>query len=873
MRKYKKVLIIISSTVVFLLIAAVTLSIVYEKKITNYFLSEINQNMEAQIRAKNINFSLIEKFPFASIRLDSMSVVPKDSLLPPLYAAKTTFLEFNVIDMLSGIYTIRNIDIRKGNIYAYTAKSQTNYKLFKDSGKEGKFTFALRNVRMTDVSLTVEEAENEFLIRSILETAAIKGKFTESEYNLTVALEGKMREIKSRDIVFLKDKSISLSSELLVKSDVYSIENCSLALQGLNFTVEGKVSDKNENVTTDLKIIGNAIAIRDLYTLLPEKLIPRELDEYHSQGNIDFTAAISGPVSSSAFKADFNIKNGSLYYKPENVELKNISLNGTLHNGKGRNMRSTALQISTFYAESQGGRVSGNFAVNNFSQPQLKMNVKAVTTLQHIMPFIKQDVVRKASGKVEIQAHYAGPLKQAKTTKDLQSVKSGGTVRLKQVDLELKNEPVVVKELNASLILDKNDLMISSLDLGFNGTKFSVKGRFDNLIPSLFSGDERIQAYLDLSSEDADLTAFLPKGDEKQSKDGSLTFPFSAGRMNMNFLKARYGRFEATDVSGTLSLDGSRLDAENIQFSTMGGKVRFNGAADFMIKGITVKGHADLKQLNISTLFYVFNNFSQTALTHEQLNGDADAEINFQASWNHKHEFDPNSLHAICDLTIEKGQLQNFEPVYHLSNFISLSELKDIRFSRLHNNFVIKDGKVIFPEMVINSTALNLTCSGTHYFNNKVDYHFDLALNDILWQKVRKAKPQNEEFGVEEEDDKGKIRLYISMAGDIDSPVFTYDRKSFRKNLQEEAKNEKLLVKSLLKKDLGIFKADTTLRVAGEKKEKPLKIDWNESGNDQQPSTEKRKKEKEKKKVGKFIDKIAKPGSEEKSGENSDDFN
>jgi hypothetical protein len=43
---------------------------------------------------------------------------------------------------------------------------------------------------------------------------------------------------------------------------------------------------------------------------------------------------------------------------------------------------------------------------------------------------------------------------------------------------------------------------------------------------------------------------------------------------------------------------------------------------------------------------------------------------------------------------IEQGELVNFEPMMGLSRFISVDELKNIKFSTLKNRIYIKDKKI-----------------------------------------------------------------------------------------------------------------------------------------------------------------------------------
>ena len=113
--------------------------------------------------------------------------------------------------------------------------------------------------------------------------------------------------------------------------------------------------------------------------------------------------------------------------------------------------------------------------------------------------------------------------------------------------------------------------------------------------------------------------------------------------------------------------------------------------------------------------------------------------------------------------------------------------------------------------MDIVSNALNIGVSGTHTFDNVVDYHFELYLSDLLAKKARKSKKENEEFGVIEEDGLGKTRLFISMKGPVNKPSISYDSKGMQQKFREDLKTEKKLMKQIFKEEFGLFKKDTSL--------------------------------------------------------------
>ena len=131
--------------------------------------------------------------------------------------------------------------------------------------------------------------------------------------------------------------------------------------------------------------------------------------------------------------------------------------------------------------------------------------------------------------------------------------------------------------------------------------------------------------------------------------------------------------------------------------------------------------------------------------------------------------------------------------------------------------------------MKVESNALNMVVSGTHTFDNKVDYNIQIKLSELL---SRKMKKREKEFGPIEEDDQGQMTLFLRMTGDAEAPEFHYDKKSVRKKLKEGMKKEKNELKEAFKSEFNqIFKKN---KPAIEKEYEPLELEWdeNESVND-----------------------------------------
>src|SRR5690606_27430116 len=118
-------------------------------------------------------------------------------------------------------------------------------------------------------------------------------------------------------------------------------------------------------------------------------------------------------------------------------------------------------------------------------------------------------------------------------------------------------------------------------------------------------------------------------------------------------------------------------------------------------------------------------------------------------------------LKAQGNILVENGELINFQPMLALSRFIDVKDLQHLRFSTIENKIEIKNQMVYIPGMDIQSNALNLTLSGTHQFNNIIDYRIRMLLSDLLYRNSKRLG--DERFGEIEDDGYGKTTLFIRM--------------------------------------------------------------------------------------------------------------
>jgi len=172
-------------------------------------------------------------------------------------------------------------------------------------------------------------------------------------------------------------------------------------------------------------------------------------------------------------------------------------------------------------------------------------------------------------------------------------------------------------------------------------------------------------------------------------------------------------------------------------------------------------------------------------------------------------KLDKNTFLADADIIIQDGELIGFEPMEQLSRFVDIEELMHIRFSELKNEIFIRDREVILPQMDINSSALNLSGSGIHSFDNYYNYKIRLSLSEVLSRKRRRQRDSESENAVIEETRQGRINIYLAIDGTPDGTEISYNRKAAVTSLRQKMDEEKVSMKEIIREEYGLFEQDS----------------------------------------------------------------
>ncbi len=824
----KTILIVLLSLVILFPLTSVVLATLYRDKIKDYVLAEVNKELLTTVSiGDEVDLTLFQQFPYVSLELNEVFVreVSAQTKKDTLFYFREVYLGFNLFDIINKNYNIKKISAENGVVKILRDKEgKGNYEIFKTRKNTvpSSFSLALKEVKFRDTRLYYRDDALGQKISSYQEKIKLKGDFSEKQFSLDIVSQGQLYSFEQSKKEILRDKKLGIELVLNVNSEkgIYEFEKGDVTVAQMKVTLTGSIHSSRAGGETDLRVEGKNFDVSEIISLLPENAA-NKLADYSSDGSLYFMAAYKGKTTegnSHSLNADFGIENGDISHKPSGISLEEVSVKGNYVMNDIRKTETATLIVSSYHASIADGRLSGAFSIRNFLHPDVQTTVDAEFDLEKLKLFLRLDTLEEISGTATLNASFRSSFNNIEniTAAEISRANTSGNVTLRNASFKLKGNKRNFKELKGDFAFNNNELKIENFSGIISGTDFSLTGYFRNILQYFLLPDQQLYINATAKSKLINLDKLLEDGNTPETsvvseEEYHLNLsPNLAFDLMFSAQELKFRKFSAKEIQGVLKLKDGNFSANNLSFTGMNGLAK----ADLsLIKNSTenydILCNAVIADIDVQQLFYECENFGQKFITDENLRGKATANINLSGVLSPSLKMDISKLVVKSNLAVSKGELVDFKPLEELSKFIKVDDLNHVKFASMSNNIEIRDQQVIIPLMKIQSSAIDLDVSGTHSFNNDMEYHFRVFLSDILFGKARKAKKENEEFGYLEDDGRGKTSLYLTMKGIGGDYKFSYDSKSIRDKIKSDMKKENQNIKALLNEEFGWFKKDT----------------------------------------------------------------
>lgn len=786
----------------------------YQDKIVALFVEEANKHIKTKVEVARISLSLFEKFPQVAVSLDQVNV---HESLPERQAslarAEKLYFTFSIFDVLRGHYRVKEFYMEQGEVdVKVLSNGQVNYQVLvpdTTTGARKDFSFDLEKISLRQVALryTDEQLKQAYVV----DAHQLEAALAVSNAIIDIKANGSstVHTIRIGAGEYFKGKDVHLTTALAINRQAQTIELQPSVVQvaGAAYEVAGAIAYAGP-ADLDLQFKGKNTDIQSLFSLLPQHLT-RELGQYRSQGDIYFSGMVKGPVSSKRspqIDFSFGARNASVYLPEVKQRIEKISLEGSFTNGKKQNASTSVLALEQVTGVLNGRSFKGNLRYRNFHNPHLSFALQGMLDVGYVLGLAQPAQVRSGSGLADVRIAFDGNLNDFKARPGNHTLNTSGEITLHNVSLTLQQLPLPLTGLKGNFIFKRNDVGVSDFKGKLGASDFVVNGMFKNVIAWLLLERQRLLVEADFSSRYLDFDQLLseelntPQAARKGGAGGYRfrVSPDIAFDLSARIERMKFRRFRAKHLRGEVRLCNQVVTTPNISFQSIGGHFAVQGSLDARSRDhIKVHTAAKLHNMNVDSLFYVFENFNQHFIQDRHLRGRLTTSIVSDVFLNSHLEPKTDLLQAEIVATVRHGQLINFAPMQKMSAFVKRSELANMRFAELHNSIWIQQGVIYIPEMDIRSNLSavpTVSVSGTHSFAQDMDYKIKLPV-------LRSRRPDKDAaFGVVAEDpDASKSMLFLTLKGKESNFKLAYDNERVRQKIKTDLKQEGQELKELLR--------------------------------------------------------------------------
>jgi len=840
--KIAKLLAVLILTVSIVLISA---SFLLRDKVGFIILRSLNRNLSTKLEVGSYKLSFLRKFPRASLELKDVLVhsspdfdshsfkgINTDTLL----AARFVSVEFKITDIIKGIYTIDRIGARLGRANFFTdTTGHVNYNISVKNNSAGSVEtiIDLNKIDVSDIDAYYNSLSAHLIIAGTVKKGKMKSNIRGNNIDFIAGTDLVITRFQLYN--FSTDKSIATKLDLNLLSSKAGIRlrKGTLYIDNFDFGIEGFVASDNN---LDLKVIGHNLDIAKMRKYLPEKYM-KLVSDYDPSGVIIANSTIKGLLNRTSnphVEINWQLKNGRIAYKKSNITFRDISFSGHLSNGSGNRYFTSSVSVSDFKGKLGSSEYTGSAILKNFTSPLIDLSLKGRVFPDELKEFFNIKQISRADGSVDmdlklVRSNWSG---KRFSLNDIIDLKPQANLTFNSLTLGLQNNKTLFEKVEGTVVI-QNNIRAKDIRFDYRGQNIKITGEFNNL-PEWFSGRAvTMSAIANVTFDKLIPEAFFnetPVSGKTDHKPKAIEFPHDL-LLDINFRidSLTYKTFSSSKIVGVLNYRPRVLTFKSLNMHSLRGLI--SGTCFIALnknRDLMAKGSFTVSNIDVNKAFTTFHNFGQSFLKAENIKGTLSGSLSLLFPLDSVLNFHINTLTAEGKYHLVNGALINFDPVKQLSSFIELSELENINFQQLDNDFFIRNNYLYIPQMQVKSSAADLSVNGKHSFDNDYEYHVKILLSQILSKKRSKNKNNITEFGVVEDDGLGRTSLLLKIIGKGEEAKVGYDVKAAGTQVKESFKKEKQTLKTILNQEYGWYKNDSMVNQKPQEKKSRFKIIWDD---------------------------------------------
>jgi hypothetical protein len=417
--------------------------------------------------------------------------------------------------------------------------------------------------------------------------------------------------------------------------------------------------------------------------------------------------------------------------------------------------------------------------IRNLIHPRMKMHLISGFQLENFNNFMDENTLSFTKGTGKLDFRYSGSLE--KTYDSLRMI--SGTFNMDSAGLLSVPRNLQFSNVTGLIRFQNKDILVEHLSLNSGSTDLTMDGKINSVFYLINQQNNKLSIDWTVRSNKLNLNDFTgylqqpkhsrtPSKKKKSSLAQTLT-QFTALLETADFnldLHARqlmYKKFSGTNLQAAITLNENEIELNKINLQHAGGSVFLSGSVRNESASNPFSFKTQLKNIDITKIFYAFNNFGLKSPTDKNLGGSLSADITLQGRFTNKATLIQDDLKGFVKFNLLNGQLVDFEPVQKIQETVfKKRNFSDIHFAELHDLLEVNGQTIRINRMEIRSTVLTMFVEGMYNFKTGPDLSIQVPLSNLKAanDSVLQNKGINSKTGVSarlraQRGDDGKLKI------------------------------------------------------------------------------------------------------------------
>jgi hypothetical protein len=514
-----------------------------QERIVRLGIDELNKQIDGELVVDTSRISLFKHFPSVGVSLRQGKLFSnKERTGPALFAFERFYIGISIPDLLDGKYNLRRFSVTggrldivrdvDGNINLERILSAPPDTVASDERESGSFDINLQKIsfKRTRITFTDYTDGHQYSTNIAQLTSSLTSDSSRVTINLTSEMEADITGANDSSMFRHKKLQLDLSAYYSIQDKHLTIDTGSVKLHDAAFNITG-TADLSGTPDVDFRIKGNKPDFNLFAAFMPDD-VRTSLQRFSYDGRIHFDGLVKGKVASDTLpyiEIAFGCEDGWLHNEEVDERVDQLGFKGFYTNGAERSLRTSELHITNMNARPGKGIFKGNFALRDFTDPHILMQIQSELELKFLGDFFGITDLKQFTGRIELEMDFKEIVDLKLPEQSLSKLKEGVQSRLLIEDLSFRipGYPHRVQNVNVHAKMEQGRVILDSAVMRIGDSDLKVTGSISDVLA--FIRDHRKTVAVNINAQSKQL---LLK--ELLSYDTALANRFDEDIRNLN---------------------------------------------------------------------------------------------------------------------------------------------------------------------------------------------------------------------------------------------------------------------------------------------------------------------------------------------------